>query len=531
MELHGHQIIGHTLSAEGPADRVAANPATGVTLPQRFHCATGAEIEKAVALADEACADLGATTPAARADFLDRIAEEIEGLREPLVQRCHAETGLPKDRVHGEIGRTTSQLGLFARLVREGSWVDARIDRADPTRTPVPKPDIRYMLMPLGPVVVFCASNFPLAFSVAGGDTASALAAGNPVIVKAHHAHPGTAALVAMAIQHASKETGMPSGTFSLLHGPGSVVGNALVTHPAVKAVGFTGSQEGGRALFDMAAARPTPIPVYAEMASINPVFVLPNALDEWGQQIAAGLRQSVNLGVGQFCTNPGIVVLQDGQSARSFIKHLAEIMADIAPAVMLHKGIFDAYQEGVGRLEEANDVTDLVQRVRGRSDTGGCAATPALFKAAAKTFLSNPDLKREVFGPSTLAVICSTTEEMHEVARSFQGELSSTLHGTETDLEDYQELAAIMKERVGRLVFNGFPTGVEVCYGMNHGGPYPATTDVHFTSVGAAAIFRFARPICYQNCPDASLPNALKNANPLNLWRMIDGERTREPA
>jgi alpha-ketoglutaric semialdehyde dehydrogenase len=530
MELHGQQIIGHTLSAGGPADRVAANPATGEPLPQPFHRATNAEIEKAVALADEACADLGTKTSDERADFLDRIAEEIEGLRAPLVERCHAETGLLKDRVHGEIGRTTSQLGLFARLVRDGSWVDARIDRADPTRTPVPKPDVRYMLMPLGPVAVFCASNFPLAFSVAGGDTASALAAGNPVIVKAHHAHPGTAALVAMAIQHASRETGMPSGTFSLLHGPGSVVGNALVAHPAVTAVGFTGSQEGGRALFDLAAARPTPIPVYAEMASINPVFVLPNALDERGKQLAAGLHQSVNLGVGQFCTNPGIVVLLDSPGARSFVEQLAERMAHTDPAVMLHKGILDAYREGVGRLERTNQVACLVERVPESSDTGVCAANPALFKADAKTFLSNPDLKQEVFGPSTLAVLCSTKEEMLDVARSFQGELSSTLHGTETDLADYQELAAIMKERVGRLVFNGFPTGVEVCYGMNHGGPYPATTDVHFTSVGAAAIFRFARPICYQNCPDGNLPNELKNANPLNLWRMVDGERTREP-
>ncbi len=530
MELHGKQIIGHALSGEGPADNVAVNPATGESLPQHFHRATQDEIEEAVALADAACAPLAAKTPKERSGFLKCIAEEIARLKEPLVLRCHAETGLLKERVQGEIGRTTSQLELFADLALEGSWVDARIDRAIPDRTPAPKPDIRYMLMPLGPVVVFCSSNFPLAFSVAGGDTASALAAGNPVIVKAHHAHPGTAALVATAVQRASEKTGMPSGTFSLLHGPGSVVGNALVTHPVVKAVGFTGSQEGGRALFDLASARPSPIPVYAEMASINPVFILPGALEEREEQIAAGLHQSVNLGAGQFCTNPGFVVLQDSTRARSFLTRLGKIMSTTAPAVMLHKGILSAYQEGVNRLEESDDVVGLVKQVSGDFGPGGCTATPALFQTDAKTFLANSNLKQEVFGPSTLAVLCATREEMHTVASSFQGELTSTLHGTDPELKDYQELAAIMQNRVGRLVFNGFPTGVEVSSGMNHGGPYPATTDVHFTSVGAAAIFRFARPICFQNCPDSRLPAELQNANPLNIWRMIDDERTRQP-
>jgi alpha-ketoglutaric semialdehyde dehydrogenase len=528
MELHGKQIIGSGVSAEGGGQKQAINPATGEKLPVIFHQATSSEIERSISLAVGAFEKLRAQEKKKRAEFLERAAAEIENLGEDLVERCHLETGLPIDRVRGETGRTTAQLRLFAQLVAEGSWVDARIDRAMPKRSPLPRPDIRYMLMPLGPVVVFCASNFPLAFSVAGGDTASALAAGNPVIVKAHHAHPGTAALVAMAIRKASRETHMPEGTFSLLHGPGAQVGKVLVQHPEVKAVGFTGSQQGGRTLFDLASARPDPIPVYAEMASINPVFVLPDALEQRGKQIAEGLHQSATLGVGQFCTNPGILVLQDGPHARSFVNAAKGLMANTAPAVMLHHGIYRTYKTGLGALAANNHVQTLVELGSLDGGKGGCTARAALFQTDAKAFLEHVSLREEVFGPCTLAVICSDKEEMLQVGRCFSGELTATLHGTDEELVTYGDLARILEKRVGRLIYNGFPTGVEVCFAMNHGGPYPATTDVHFTSVGAASIFRFARPICYQNCPDECLPDELKKGNPLGIWRMVDGERTR---
>ncbi|MCP4605006.1 MAG: aldehyde dehydrogenase (NADP(+)) [Proteobacteria bacterium] len=529
MELHGKQIIGHSVSTEGPASIQAANPTTGEKLPGLFHRATDTEIAHATSLAARDFFEFSASAPEKKAIFLERIAEEIEGIRDLLVQRCHDESGLPKARLEGEVGRTTGQLRLFANLVREGSWVDARIDRALPDRKPIPRQDIRRMLMPIGPVAVFCASNFPLAFSTAGVDPASALAAGNPVIVKGHHAHLGTAELTARAVQTASLETGMPPGTFSLLHGPGAEVGMALVKHPSIKAVGFTGSQGGGRALFDVAASRPEPIPVYAEMASINPVFVLSSALADRSEQIAAGLHQSVTLGVGQFCTNPGIVVLEDGSKARSFIGEVARLLADTPRSVMLHRGIRSAYEQGIERLMGSDNV-ELLGRRATDPGPGACHADAAMFKTDAKSFLNNPDMKQEVFGPSTLAIICSDREEMLTVAKSFIGELTATVHGSVSELEEYSDLVSTLEMRVGRLIFNGFPTGVEVCHAMNHGGPYPATTDVHFTSVGTAAIYRFSRPICYQNCPDNRLPDELKNANPLGIFRTVDGGLTREP-
>ena len=528
MELHGKQIIGQSMLAESQVCFQATNPVTGGTLPGEFHHAAASEIERAASLADDAFQILGTKTVEQKADFLEKMAEEMMSLGDDLIQRGHQETGLPEARLQGERGRTCNQLKMFASLIREGSWVDARIETAIPHRKPVPKPDMRLTRVPLGPVLVFCASNFPLAFSVAGGDTASALAAGNPVIVKAHHAHPGTAELVGGAIQKAAAAANMPEGVFSLLHGPGREVGIALVKHPSVKAVGFTGSQKGGRTLFDTAASRPDPIPVYAEMSSINPMFILHGALKERAEQIAAGLCQSVTLGVGQFCTCPGIIVVLGGPEADSFLTTAAKLLAESTRETMLTSGIFSAYAEGLDRFHKKDHV-DLLGHEKITLGREGNKAVPAMFRTDGKSFLADNDLSEELFGPTTLAVVCSDEEEMRNVARKFRGELTATIYGNNQDGDTYHALLSIMAARVGRLLGNKFPTGVEVCSAMNHGGPYPATTDVHCTSVGTAAILRFSRPICYQDIPDDCLPDELQNANPRKIWRLINGEMTRD--
>ena len=528
MDLTGQQIIGQSRSADGPETFTATNPATGDALPVAFHHATSGELDKACALADAAVEALEKKTPEEIAAFLDKVAEEIMNLGDALIARANQETGLPEARFQGERGRTCGQLGLFASLIREGSWVDARIETAMPDRAPLPKPDLRLMRRPLGPVVVFCASNFPLAFSVAGGDTASAWAAGCPVIVKAHHAHPGTAELVGLAIQKAAAATNMPEGIFSLLYGPGRSTGMDLVKHPTVKAVGFTGSQQGGRALFDAAAARPDPIPVYAEMSSINPVFILPEALKEDAEQIAAGLRQSVTLGVGQFCTCPGVLVMLAGPETDAFLAETARLLAESSRDTMLTAGIFDAYRTGFEKLDN-KDAVDLLGHDAVIFEETGNRAVPALFRTDAATFLFDDELSEELFGPTTLAVVCSSNDELFKVARKFRGELTAALHGSQADLQAYSDLFAIMSARAGRLLVGGYPTGVEVCSAMNHGGPYPACTDSHYTSVGTGAILRFSRPICFQNTPDACLPTALQNSNPDGLWRLVNGVMTKD--
>jgi alpha-ketoglutaric semialdehyde dehydrogenase len=528
MDLTGQQIIGQSRSAEGSETFTATNPATGDALPTDFHHATSSEMDKACALSDEAFVAMEKKTPEDRAAFLDKVAEEIMNLGDALIARAHEETGLPEGRFQGERGRTCGQLGLFASLIREGSWIDARIETAMPDRTPVPKSDIRLMRRPLGPVAVFCASNFPLAFSVAGGDAASAWAAGNPVIVKAHHAHPGTAELVGLAIQKAAAATNMPEGIFSLLYGPGRSIGMDLVKHPSVKAVGFTGSQKGGRAIFNAAAARPEPIPVYAEMSSINPVFILPEALKENAGQIAAGLRQSVTLGVGQFCTCPGVIVMLDGPETDAFLTEASALLAESSHETMLTGGIFDAYRAGFEKLCNKTTV-DLLGHDEVRFEATGNRAIPAMFRTDAATFLSDDELGEELFGPTTLAVVCSSSDQLLSVARKFRGELTATLHGSQADMEAYSDLPSILAARAGRLLAGGFPTGVEVCSAMNHGGPYPACTDSHSTSVGTGAILRFSRPICFQDVPDPCLPSALQNRNPDGLWRLVNGEMTRD--
>ncbi|MBN2473524.1 MAG: aldehyde dehydrogenase (NADP(+)) [Pirellulales bacterium] len=523
MPLHGKNIIGNRLSAEGKRTRHAVNPATGERLATAFHDATTGEVDRALTLADRAFRHRRPRNPQQDADLLKRIADEMEALGDELIDRTGAETGLPEGRLKMERGRTCYQLRLFAEVVAEGSWVDARIDRAIAERKPIPKPDVRRMLIPIGPVVVFPASNFPLAFSVAGGDTASALAAGCPVIVKARPAHPGASDLVGQAVQKACLETGMPDGWFSMLHGTGRETGMALVRHPIVRAVGFTGSLSGGRTLFDAAAARPDPIPVYAEMGSINPVFLLPGALAERAEQIAEGLHQSVTLGVGQFCTNPGLVVAVADESLDRFLAATGRLIEETAPGTMLLEGILAGYRQGVERLSKVSGVRVAAQ-CRRAADLKKTQAAAALFVAEGDAFLENSELGHEVFGPATLVIRCRDRQQMLQVARNLEGQLTATIHAAEDELAAQGELIAILESKAGRVVLNGFPTGVEVCPSMNHGGPYPATTDVRTTSVGTAAILRFARPACYQGFRDDQLPQELQDRNVRGIWRLVDG-------
>lgn len=522
MTLTGKNIIGETLSSEGVITFQAENPATGEELQPGFHEASEKEIRLAVDKAAAAFQEYRNTSGAARAGFLEAIAVEINALGDELIQRCVQETGLPEARLKGERGRTVNQLKLFADYLREGSWVEARIDRGDTARTP-PKPDIRSMQKALGPVGVFGASNFPLAFSVAGGDTTSALAAGCPVVFKAHPAHPGVCEMVGRAISRAAAKTRMPDGTFSMVHGKSTAVGLAIVRHPEIRAIGFTGSYRGGKALFDVASSRPVPIPVYAEMGSTNPVFILPEAMRERNQAIARELAASVTLGVGQFCTNPGLVFYprEDGDT---FTPSLSRSLKETAPGVMLTSYIREAYYAGVERLAKTKGVDTLLKPEQPHD---GNHAPACLFQSNAETFLRNRELEEEVFGPSTFAVAVNDKAQLMEIAKTLGGHLTATLIATEKDLAGYAELVSILEQKVGRIIVNGYPTGVEVTHAMVHGGPFPATTDGRTTSVGTDAIKRFVRPVCYQNFPQSLLPDELKDANPLHIRRMVDGKWT----
>jgi alpha-ketoglutaric semialdehyde dehydrogenase len=483
-----------------------------------------ADIDAALVAADRAFDVYRALPAERRADLLERIAVEIEALGDELLAVAHAETALPvAERLAGERARTIKQLRLFAAMARDGSWVDARIDRANPDLKP-PRPDIRRMLVPIGPVAVFSASNFPLAFSVAGTDTASALAAGCPVVVKAHPAHPATSELTARAVRRAVEATGMPDGVFSLLQSTQNDVAVALVRHPLTRAVAFTGSLTAGRALFDAGASRPDPIPVYAEMGSVNPVFLLPGALSERADAIADGLAQSVTLGVGQFCTCPGIAAGIAGPDFDRFVARLEAAMTTAKPGTMLYPRILQSYQAGWRQLS----AIDGVRTARSDGDDGA-QARPTLLVTDAPTFLAHHALRQEVFGPSTVVVRCDSRDELEDVARALEGQLTATIHGGPADLAGHASLVTILERKAGRLIVNGFPTGVEVCASMQHGGPYPATTDARSTSVGSAAIERFARPVAYQNFPPAALPAELQDANPRQVWRLVDGEMTRD--
>ena len=519
MELSGLSIIGAKRGSATEARLHGLNPATGETLSPGYHFAGASEVDQAAQLADKAFASYSQTSGAERAKFLRQIAANIEALGDTLISRATQETGLPEGRIRSETGRTCNQLRMFADLVEEGSWVDARIDHGDPNRTPIPKPDVRSMLRPLGPVVVFGASNFPLAFSVAGGDTASAFAAGNPVIVKAHHAHPGTSELVGLAVSDAVRACELHEGVFSLIYGSGSEVGTALVKHPMIKAGGFTGSRSGGRALFDAASSRPEPIPFYAEMSSVNPVIIFPEALKTRTEQIATGLHGSVTLGAGQFCTNPGLIFVQTN-AANGLLAKLSELMAGTSDQTMLTPGIRSSYQNGVS----ARGAQTGVATVTKKSAAADCAAGAALFTIDAVAYLANPSLSEEIFGPTTLIVTYSDEGQLLALVRSLEGQLTATIHGTDDELSSNSDLVEVLQTKAGRLLFNGFPTGVEVCHAMVHGGPYPATSDGRSTSVGTRAIFRFTRQVCFQSFPDAALPDELKEGNPLAIWRLVDG-------
>lgn len=526
MELTGKNIIGNEASAEGKEVFFAVNPATGKEMDPPFKQASAEEIDAAVKKAGAAFQVYRNKSGKERAEFLEAIGEEIMELGDGLISRCMEETGLPEARLTGERGRTVNQLKLFAQLLREGSWVDARIDTADPDRKPLPKADLRSMRKALGPVGVFGASNFPMAFSVAGGDTASALAAGCTVVVKGHPAHPGTSEMVGLAIQRVVKRCNMPEGTFSMVNGPSVEVGLAIVRHPLIKAIGFTGSFRGGKALFDEAGKRAEPIPVYAEMGSSNPVFILPRALKERKEAIARDLSASVNLGVGQFCTNPGLVFLQDSGEAQEFRELLSQNISGSGAGVMLTAGIKDNYRKGIEKLRDTKGVEVLAQ---GKEESSSCQGTSYLLHTTAESFLAEESLQEEVFGPSTLAISARNKEELLKAAENLYGHLTITIHGTEEDLLEHKDLIGILEQKAGRLTINGYPTGVEVCHSMVHGGPFPATTDSRSTSVGTAAIERFVRPVCYQSFPEALLPDELKNGNPLNIWRLVNGNRQKE--
>jgi alpha-ketoglutaric semialdehyde dehydrogenase len=500
----GTQPAGHSL-----------NPATGAVLEPAFISALPGEVDRACRLAGEAFRLYSKFPAPKRSGFLRAIAANIEALGDALTDRMSAETALPVARVQGERARTCMQLRMFADVIEEGSWLDARIDTADPARQPLPKPDMRSMLRPIGPVAVFCAGNFPLAYSVAGGDTASVLAAGCPVIVNAHSGHMGTAELVGGAVVSAAQATRMPEGVFSLVFGAGYEVGQMLVRHPAVRGVGFTGSRRGGRAIMDIAAARTRPIPVYAEMSSVNPVFILPNTLREnWGT-IAAGLYGSVTGGVGQFCTKPGLVFLPAGREADQFLEKLSTLMLGTSCTPMLNAGIAENFSTRRSQLAAVPAVKLVAE---------GAGEQAALFETTAQAFLENGVLHEEIFGPSTLVVLCNGEPDMMKCAQALEGQLTATIHASKSDFDSFGHLSDVLRDKAGRLIWNGFPTGLEVTHATGHGGPYPATSDGRSTSVGSAAITRWARIVCFQNHPNELLPLELQDANPAGIPRKVNG-------
>ena len=472
-------------------------------------------------MADEAFAGFAATTPDERARFLEAIAKNIESIGDDLIVRAMQESGLPRPRLEGERGRTIGQLRLFATTIRQGDWLDATIDPALPERLPLPRPDLRRVNIAVGPVAVFGASNFPLAFSVAGGDTASAFAAGCPVVVKGHPAHPGTGELVARAIRDAVMACGLPEGTFSYLPGPSIELGGALVADPRIKAVGFTGSRAGGLALMKIAAERSEPIPVYAEMSSINPVVLMPAALEARGDALAPAFIQSLTMGAGQFCTNPGLVIALAGDALDRFASAASNALAGSQALTMLSPGIHAAFEDGVAALSDHDKVETLA---RGCPASGPNQAQGALFKTDAESFLADVAVGHEVFGSSSVIIACRDLAEVSQVIAGLEGQLTATLIMDEADEADAAALLPVLARKVGRILANGWPTGVEVSHAMVHGGPFPATSDGRSTSVGTLAMARFLRPVCFQNLPTGLLPPALADSNPWKLSRRIDG-------
>jgi len=522
--ITGKNYIGNQLLGEGKKMYRTFNPLLNIENEFNFHEVTSEEINKALGLATEAFAEFRKTSGSKKAAFLNAIADEILALSEELIQTYCSETGLPEGRAKGERGRTIGQLRSFAELVQKGSWVEATIDTAIPDRVPIPKPDIRKMLVPLGPVVVFGASNFPLAYSTAGGDTASALAAGCPVVVKSHPMHAGTGELVASAITKAAEKTGMPNGVFSNLNSSGIEVGVKLVQHPDVKAVGFTGSIRGGRALFDLAAKREEPIPVFAEMGSVNPVVMLPEAIKNRGVNLAKTYAGSITLGTGQFCTNPGLLLGIKNEGLTNFIQNLSDEIVKIEPSCMLHPNIIGAYESNKQR---AVSQEGLIVVADINIDVQTNYARQTITTVEGKTFLENTTLHQEVFGPFSMVVQCEDATQLKNIISKLEGQLTGTLIADNNEVSEHSEVVAALQNRVGRIIYNGVPTGVEVCPSMEHGGPYPASTDSRFTAVGIHSIKRWVRPFSYQDWPNNLLPDALKDENPLRISRLVNNEQT----
>lgn len=518
--FNGAIIVGAS-ERRGGAPFHAMHPATGSQGEVAFANASPADVADACALAEAAFESFSTLTPDARAIFLETVAEQILAIGDILIETAIAESGLPRPRLEGERGRTVGQLRLFASYVRQGDWLDATIDKAMPDRQPLPRSDLRRVNQALGPVAVFGASNFPLAFSTAGGDTASALAAGCPVVVKGHPAHPGTGELVARAIQAAVRQCGLHEGVFSYLPGDTYELGGALVADPRIKAVGFTGSRSGGLALMQIAARRAEPIPVYAEMSSINPVVLLPGALASRAEALGAAFVGSLTMGSGQFCTNPGLVIALEGPDLDRFVAAAAQAMTVSDPQVMLTPGIHEAYQKGVAALLWAEGVTTVA---RGAEAQGANRGQHAFFSTEAERFRSNPALAHEVFGSSSILLKCGSLDEALETIAGLEGQLTATLHMEESDNADAAKLLPTLSRKAGRILTNGWPTGVEVTHAMVHGGPFPSTSDGRTTSVGTLAMMRFLRPVCYQDLPDALLPPALQAANPWRLTRRTEG-------
>ncbi len=528
MTLCGGNSIAGEWRATGRNTFRSVNPRTRQPGETRFHSATGTEVDAALRAAADAFAQTRLFPASTLADFLDTVAEEVESRSDLLIVTADQETALGVPRLTGELARTTGQLRAFSTLLREGSYVEAVIDTALPKRQPLPRPDIRRMLLPLGPVAVFSASNFPFAFATAGGDSAAAFAAGCPVIVKGHPGHPATSERFASALNAAVSACGFPPGFFSLLQGDGHEVGRVLVEHPLLEAVGFTGSLRGGRALHDIAAQRPRPIPVYAEMGSVNPLVITDGALAERSGQLAQRLAGSATMGAGQFCTNPGLVLLPAGAAAQAFIADYTAAMQSIEPGILLNAAVEHRLVQTVGRSATAENVQVLAGAEADKTE--GFCFPHTVLQTNVTTFLANADLQEEHFGPVTLFVTCASDEELRQVIHSLAGQLTGSVHSGAGELDELRPLLDALREKVGRLIWNGFPTGVEVTQAMQHGGPWPATSAPATTSVGQSALKRFMRPLAWQDVPDALLPEALRDNNPLGILRLVNGDYTRAP-
>ena len=496
------------------------NPRTGDFLDQDYVLSTPNDLNEKVLDAQLAFMVYRNTSGNERAVLLETIAEEIEAVKEEILGITTLETGLPAGRIQGETGRTLGQLRLFAEVAQDEFWVEAVIDTALPDRQPLPKSDIRKCLVPLGPVAVFGASNFPLAFSTAGGDTAAALASGNPVIVKAHNSHLGTHQCIAAAIARALERCNLPKGIFSSIIDEGYELGAALVQHPGIKAVGFTGSYNGGTALLDLVSKRKDPIPFYGEMGSVNPIVLLPSALED--PKMVPTLISSINMGVGQFCTNPGLILAIEGEAAQHFCSKMTDAIEQTLGEVVLNRAIYDKYEASIAEISSEKACALLGQ---GTKAQGALAVQPSLALTSGKKFLAHPKMAQEIFGPYSLIVLCEHHEELAEILMQIEGQLTLSFMGEESEFEEQAHLIDLAQEKAGRIIFNGVPTGVEVGYAMIHGGPFPATTAPNSTSVGADAIKRFARPVCFQDAPQSLLPMSLQDENPLEIFRKINGK------